>query len=162
MTQTYNDNDYSLRKLKRFLVEWLFGGESEAEFPWESETAGPLAFDPGCLWGDGRKKTLRWNWQAYELGTGIPNGADGDPALFQAARHKFYGAVTAGPSMAFSHEFNTWPLVQCIERGGGAGGAPWLLFDPVTAGGSVLFDVALDQVTVDFGGAFDGIVVIVG
>lgn len=162
MSQSFNDHDFSLRKLKRFLVEWLFGGESGPEFPWESETAGPLAFDAGCLWGAGAKRTLGWNWQPYELGTGIPNGADGLPALMYAARQKFYGAVTAGPAVAFDHEFATWPLVQCIQRGGGAGGVPWLMFDPLAAGGSVLFDISLDQITVDFGGAFDGIVVIVG
>lgn len=168
-TNEFNDKSMNFRRLRRFVLEWLFPSEGNPEFPWETGDGdpvdpelGPLAFGPGLFWADGVKKTAAFNWQPYAAGTGIPDGADGEPAIFRVARHKFYGVTTAGAAVGFNHEFNTWPLVQCIERGGGGSGAPWLLYDPVAAGGSVLFDINLDTVTVDFGGAFEGIVVIVG
>lgn len=170
-TNEYNDKSMNFRRIRRFLVEWLTGGEGSPTYPWDQNTAlgddsapsaGPLGFDAGLTWGDGGSRTLAWTWEAYDPATGLPNGDDGDPAIMRAARYKFYGAVTAGPSIAFFHNFNQWPLVQAIQRGGGAGGVPWLVFDVLGAGGSILHDIGFQEVTIDFGGAFDGVVILAG
>lgn len=170
-TNEYNDKSMNFRRIRRFLVEWLTGSESTPTYPWQLNEAygdtvapedGPLGFPAGLTWGDGAFGTLAWTWQTYDPTTGLPNGDDDDPAIFRAARYKRYGAVTAGGSLAFFHNFNQWPLVQVLQRGGGAGGVPWLVFDVLGAGGSILHDIGFQEVTVDFGGAFDGVVIVVG
>ena len=169
-TNEYNDKSMNFRRLRRFLVDWLTGTEGSATYPWElypddavAPEDGPLVFPPGLVWGAGGQRTLAWTWQEYsQPDGGLPAAGDGDPAFFFAARYKVYGAVTSGAALVFIHEFGRWPLVQCVERGGGTGGVPWLVYDPIANGGSILHDVGFDQVTVDFGGAFDGVVMMTG
>lgn len=165
------DKNMNFHRVRRFLVEWLPGGEGFPSFPWEINTQlgdtvapedGPLGFDAGLQWGDGTYGTLAWTWQPYDPTTGLPDGDDGDLAIFRAGRYKRYGVTTAGPPVAFFHNFNNWPLVQVAQRGGGAGGVPWLVFDVLGAGGSILHDIGFQETTIDFGGAFDGVVILVG
>lgn len=152
MTQTYNDHDFSLRVLKRIILQWLTGGEASPETPWQTEEAGPLAFGPGVLWANGAVRTLEMSYEPYELGVG-------DPQRWLFGRRVQFSFDSDGLSpVNFAHDFHQVPLVQVLEA---LGGDTWRVVDVIAAGGYILHG-GFDDVTIDFGGALAGLVVMVG
>lgn len=152
MSQAFNDHDMSLRAIKRVRLEWLVGGEASPETPWQTEEAGPLAFGPGVFWANGAVRTLEMTYEDYELGVGNPGRW-----LF-ARRVQFFVDTDGALPVSFAHNFHTLPLVQVLQS---LGGDNWQVVDVIALGGFIEH-TGFDAVSVDFGGALEGLVLMAG
>jgi len=149
--------DMCYNAVNRVRLQYMYGGEGPAEFPWEfdDELADGLAFPGGCIWFDGPRRTPRFNAAPF-----VPLA--GDPECFFVARRVEIPVSTPGATpVLFTHNFGNWPIVQCVKTIVGIT-TQYVVFDVDAAGGSIKHNT-FDTFTVDFGAAaFNGSVIMVG
>lgn len=163
--RTHGVRDFSFGLLRKTVLEWLTPGEGSPEFPWQvdNDDLGPLALPAGVVWFDGALRTLRFTYVPYELGTGLADDMNSEAGAFYAAR--FYqinvDALDAAP-FVISHPLQRFPpQVQMVQRIVGITDT-WRLYDIHGAGGTIDYDVDAEDIVIDPGAAFEGIVTVVG
>lgn len=154
---------HNFRRIKRVLLDTMYGGESHAEYPWEldpdgsdpSDAApedGPLAFGPGAIWFDYPKRTIRVTYEPYDASTGgIPENPAGEDAVFDLARKVVVSLPSGSQTYTVEHDLAAFfPHVQVYQRNISN---EWFLYDVLAGGGTI------QQSIVSFGGAGGDIVI---
>lgn len=148
-TNEFNDKSMNFRRLKRVLLEIMFQGEGEREFPWELDPEGgdtvapedgPLEFPAGNIWFDDPSKTIRFTYQPYTVAEpGLPTDPNGNLTTFYVARKVVVSMASGSQTYRIEHDLpQFFPVVQVYMTNVVN---TWFLYDPLQNGGSVEQDI---------------------
>lgn len=172
----YVAKSMNFRRIKRFLLDTMFSGEGQAEFPWQLDgdgvdfgvapEDGPLRFGAGLIWLDYPRRTIRFTYEPFDAvaTAGIPLDANSVEAVFQVARKYVVSLPSGSQTYTVQHPLNDiFPSITVYQRDAIN---HWYVVDVVGAGGTIEQDLlgGDGDIIIDFGAvtAEDAVAVLIG